>query len=122
VTLTTLDQAQVSEAPPLSGIPALAEQIIRMRAREQVRLHRIAKYMRGEHDSVYVPEGARKEYEWLRERSVVNFLPLIVSVVSENLHVDGYRSTRRTQRWSRTTSKARGRSWPARRSRTRRRS
>lgn len=64
-----------------------------MREREQYRLQRISDYMRGRHDSVYVPNGARDEYKWLLQRSVVNFLPLVVSVIAENLHVDGYLPT-----------------------------
>jgi hypothetical protein len=63
-----------------------------MRSQEYHRLKRISKYMRGHHDSVYVPHGAKTEYKWLLERSVVNYLPLVVSVISENLHVDGYLS------------------------------
>lgn len=91
MSLTTLDQAEVSAAPLTGDIPRLAEQILRMREGEQRRLHKIDRYMRGEHESVYVPNAAKGEYEWLRKRSVVNFLPLIVGVVSQNLHVDGYR-------------------------------
>lgn len=64
-----------------------------MREQEQHRLHKVSRYMRGRHDSVYTPHGAKTEYKWLRDRSVVNFLPLIVSVVAQNLHVDGYRPT-----------------------------
>jgi hypothetical protein len=74
-------------------VPDVAQRILAMREREQVRLERISAYMRGYHDSVYVPHGAKNEYKWLLRRSVVNFLPLVVSVISENLHVDGYLPT-----------------------------
>jgi hypothetical protein len=74
-------------------VPDVATRVLAMREREQVRLHRIAQYMKGNHDSVYVPHGARDEYKWLLNRSVVNFLPLVVSTISENLHVDGYMRT-----------------------------
>ena len=70
----------------------IAQNVMEMRSREYHRLHRISRYMRGHHDSVYVPHGAKTEYKWLLERSVVNYLPLVVSVISENLHVDGYLS------------------------------
>lgn len=72
-------------------VPRVAQQILVMRRQEQHRLQRISKYMRGKHDSVYVPQGARTEYKWLLRRSVVNYLPLVVSTVSQQLHVDGYR-------------------------------
>jgi hypothetical protein len=74
-------------------VPDVAKQVLAMREHEQERLERISNYMRGRHDSVYVPQGARSEYKWLLQRSVVNFLPLVVSVISENLHVDGYLPT-----------------------------
>src|ERR1700761_630579 len=73
--------------------PGVASRVLAMREREQNRLARISAYMRGQHDSVYVPRGAREEYQWLLRRSVVNFLPLVVAVISENLHVDGYLPT-----------------------------
>jgi hypothetical protein len=76
-----------------SDVPDIVGRVIRMREAEQTRLHKVARYMHGNHDSVYTPHGAKTEYRWLRDRSVVNFLPLIVSVVAQNLHVDGYRPT-----------------------------
>ena len=74
-------------------VPDVAQRVLAMREREQCRLRRISDYMRGRHDSVYVPNGAREEYRWLLHRSVVNFLPLVVAVIAENLHVDGYLPT-----------------------------
>jgi hypothetical protein len=93
MTVLTLAQAGAPDAVPSQDIPQLAGRILVMREKEQERLHRIGKYMRGHHDSVYVPRGAREEYRWLMERSVVNYLPLVVSVVAQNLHVDGYRAS-----------------------------
>ncbi|NML55392.1 phage portal protein [Streptomyces sp. R302] len=71
----------------------VGRQLLELREAEQPRLEKIAAYMRGEHDSVYVPNGARAEYRWLIDRAKQNVLPLVVSVVSQNLYVDGYRST-----------------------------
>ncbi|HJR89875.1 MAG TPA: phage portal protein [Aeromicrobium sp.] len=65
--------------------------LLKLREQEQPRLQRIANYMAGKHDSVYVPRGARAEYRWLVERAKVKILPLIVTVVAQNLYVDGYR-------------------------------
>lgn len=69
----------------------VARRILTIRESEQHRLRKIARYMRGQHTSVYTPRSAQAEYRWLRERSTVNFLPLIVSVIAQNLYVDGYR-------------------------------
>lgn len=91
MTVMTLAGTDAPQSALSQDIPQLAARILVMREMEHQRLHRIGRYMRGHHDSVYVPRGAQDEYRWLRERSVVNYLPLVVSVVAQNLHVDGYR-------------------------------
>jgi len=68
-----------------------ARHLLKLREGEQGRLNRIQRYMCGKHDSVYVPRGARAEYRWLIERARVNILPLVVTVVAQNMYVDGYR-------------------------------
>ncbi|MGW2223791.1 phage portal protein [Streptomyces formicae] len=68
-----------------------ASRLLKIREGEQTRLDRIQRYMCGQHDSVYVPSGARAEYRWLIERARVNILPLVVTVVAQNMYVDGYR-------------------------------
>lgn len=68
-----------------------ASRLLKIREGEQARLDRIQRYMCGRHDSVYVPSGARAEYRWLIERARVNILPLVVTVVAQNMYVDGYR-------------------------------
>lgn len=61
------------------------------RQAEQARLRRIGNYVRGRQDPPYIPRGVNAEYRWIAKKARRNFLPLIVSVISENLHVDGYR-------------------------------
>ncbi|GHD70159.1 hypothetical protein GCM10010317_076870 [Streptomyces mirabilis] len=68
-----------------------ARRLLKLREAEQPRLKRIADYMCGQHASVYVPRGARAEYRWLIDRAKVKILPLVVTVVSQNMYVDGYR-------------------------------
>lgn len=68
-----------------------ARRLLKLREAEQPRLKRIADYMCGKHASVYVPRGAKAEYRWLIERAKVKILPLVVTVVSQNMYVDGYR-------------------------------
>lgn len=70
---------------------ATVRTLLELRQPEQHRLDRIAKYVRGDHTSVYVPKSARDEYRWLRDRAQVNMLRLVVSVIAQNLYVDGYR-------------------------------
>lgn len=78
----------------LSGAEAeaTARTLLELRKGEQERLARISAYVKGKHESVYVPKSAKAEYKWLYNRSVVNMMRLVVSVVAQNLYVDGYRS------------------------------
>jgi hypothetical protein len=75
----------------IEEVPQLTQQMLLIRTMEQRRLERISRYMRGQHDPPYAPKGVSAEYRWVMKRGKRNFLPLIVSVISENLHVDGYR-------------------------------
>lgn len=70
---------------------ATVKTLLELRRPEQNRLQRIAAYTRGDHSSVYVPKSARDEYRWLYQRAKVNMLRLVVTVVAQNLYVDGYR-------------------------------
>jgi len=56
-----------------------------------MRLSRIAAYVRGKQDPPYTPKGVNAEYRWIARKAKRNFLPLVVSVISQNLHVDGYK-------------------------------
>lgn len=77
--------------------PDTAKRLLALRAEEQPRLQKVAAYMAGRQDSVYVPKGARQEYRWLIKRAKVNILPLVVTVVAQSLFVDGYRPERTDQ-------------------------
>jgi len=76
-----------------SDIVSMAKELLMLRGAEQRRLDLLSKYVRGKHRPVYTPKGASSEYRWLAKHSHHNFLPLVVSVISQNLHVDGYRPT-----------------------------
>jgi SPP1 Gp6-like portal protein len=71
----------------------IATQALIMRQAEQDRLRRINRYMKNKSDPPYAPRGVNAEYRWIMKKSKRNFLPLVVSVISQNLHVDGYRPT-----------------------------
>lgn len=82
--------AQPASGLDAVGIAAAATNIVGMRLMEQRRLDHIKRYMDGDHAPPYTPKGASSEYRWLVRRAKDNFLPLIVSVISQNLHVDGF--------------------------------
>jgi hypothetical protein len=69
---------------------------LNMREAEQTRLRRVSRYVRGFQDPPYTPKGVNAEYRWIAKKARRNFLPLVVSVISQNLHVDGYRPSGET--------------------------
>ena len=69
---------------------------MQLRSIDQIRLEKIARYMKGKHAVYAAPKGINAEYRWLMAVAKRNFLPLIVSVISENLHVDGYKPSGET--------------------------
>lgn len=68
-----------------------AKTLLELRAGEQTRLALIGRYITGKHSSVYVPRSANNEYRWLMDIARVNMLRLVISVLAQNLYVDGYR-------------------------------
>ena len=81
---------------PADQVSSVVTQALQVRYAEQRRMQRISRYMRGKHDPPYIPKGASAEFRWITRRSKRNFLPLIVSTVSQNMHVDGYRRSGQT--------------------------
>src|ERR1700751_1387627 len=71
----------------------LTTQALLEREHEQRRLYRISEYVKGNQDKPYTPKGVNAEYKWIAKKAKRNFLRLVISVVSQNLHVDGYRPT-----------------------------
>lgn len=60
---------------------------------ERERAEWLDRYVRGDHDRPYTPRNATDEYKLLADRSVTNWLPLVVDVMAQTLYVEGYRST-----------------------------
>lgn len=52
----------------------------------------VQRYLRGDHNLPYMPKGAKKEYHYLAEISITNWLPLISDTFAKRLFVDGYSS------------------------------
>jgi hypothetical protein len=74
-------------------VTSIATQTLVMRNQEQARLSHINRYMKNRPDPPFAPRGVNAEYRWIMRKSRRNFLPLVTSVISQNLHVDGYRPT-----------------------------
>lgn len=72
----------------------VARQLHGAHEHDELRLRRVEAYLRGDHDSVYVPRAARTEYRWIVDQARVNVLPLVVDTIAQSLFVEGYRPAR----------------------------
>lgn len=77
-----------------SSAVALAEELVgdldRLLMRDQER-GKIRRYLKGDQDLPYMPEGATTEFRTLAHRAITNWLPLISDTFAKALFVDGYR-------------------------------
>jgi len=58
---------------------------------ERAHFAHLERYSIGVQSPPYMPKHAHREYEALAQRSVLNFLPLIIDAVAQQLYVEGYR-------------------------------
>lgn len=70
---------------------SLAKQLLGIMYRDIDRLWRIDDYLHGRHDDPYMPEKADAEYKLIAERSVSNWMPLLVGTPAQAMYVDGFR-------------------------------
>jgi hypothetical protein len=78
------------DVPP--EIDKLITKIFKKNRFEQNRLANIHNYLKDRVCDIYVPRAATREYRMLVDQSRFNIMPLIVTVLAQNLFVDGYRS------------------------------
>lgn len=71
---------------------ALAKELLDILYKDMDRLDRIDDYLHGLHDDPWMPDTADKEYKLLAQRSVSNWLPLLVDTPAQALYVDGFRA------------------------------
>lgn len=82
-----------------NAIVGLAEELIQTHRRTMQPQHhhgKIRRYLRGEHDRPYMPEGAKAEYRAMARKSITNWLPLLSDTFAKALFVDGYRPAKTT--------------------------
>lgn len=76
---------------PVSFLRETITRVVRGQERERNKLRDIHAYMRGDSHDIYMPKGASQEYRLLVDQSRFNILPLVVSVLAQQLYVSGYR-------------------------------
>jgi hypothetical protein len=69
----------------------LAKQLLGILYKDSDRLLRIDNYLHGRHDDPYMPDLADAEYRMLAQRSVSNWMPLLVGTPAQAMYVDGFR-------------------------------
>ncbi|MFI5840555.1 phage portal protein [Catenuloplanes sp. NPDC051500] len=68
-----------------------ARQLLATLHKDRDRLQRIDDYVQGEHDDPYMPISSDAEYRLLAERSVSNWMPLLLNTPAQAMYVDSVR-------------------------------
>ena len=58
---------------------------------DRERLLKIERYVRGHHDKPYVPDGATDEFQAIVDRSIINYMPLVLAGPTQTCFVDSIR-------------------------------
>ncbi|MFG2923891.1 phage portal protein [Streptomyces sp. NPDC048305] len=77
----------MADSSPLT----LAKELLAILDRDEGRLERIDRFIRGRHDDPYMPPQADDEYKLLAKRAVSNWMPLLIGTPAQALYVDGFR-------------------------------
>lgn len=75
-------------------IDELITRIFKENRYERNRLTKIHQYCKDRVSDIYVPRAATREYRMLVDQARFNIMPLIITVLAQNLFVDGYRSSK----------------------------
>lgn len=70
---------------------ALARMLLGIINNDRPTFQRIDDYVEGRHDGPYIPNDADDEYRLLAERSISNWIPLLIDSPSQALYVDSFR-------------------------------
>lgn len=58
---------------------------------DRARLQKIERYVRGQHDKPYIPDNADDEFKGIVERSIINYIPLVLAGPTQTCFVDSIR-------------------------------
>ncbi|MFY1620047.1 phage portal protein [Micromonospora sp. WMMD736] len=77
--------------PVDTSAKGLAQLLLGIIDADRERFDIIDRYVSGDHDDPYMPEGADAEYRLLAKRSVTNLIPLLIGTPAQALFVDSFR-------------------------------
>ena len=58
---------------------------------DRARLLKIERYVRGHHDKPYIPPDATDEFQGIVDRSIINYMPLVLAGPTQTCFVDSIR-------------------------------
>ena len=80
---------------PKEGTPAwMAQRCLDTMRDNSVDIERYDNYLAGRHNPIYIPDNADAEFRQIRNRSVLNMIPLVINSVTQECHVDGIRHSK----------------------------
>jgi hypothetical protein len=71
---------------------ALAKRLLAILAHDRDELEILDRYIQGDHDDPYMPDGADAEYQLLADRAKTNVMPLLIGTPAQAMYVDDYRA------------------------------
>lgn len=82
-------------ALPKEGTPAwMAQRCLDVMRDNSTELELYDGYLAGRHNPIYIPDNADAEFRQIRDRSVLNMIPLVINSVTQVCHVDAIRHSK----------------------------
>ncbi len=87
----TADTSSVIVEEDLKETEELIEKAWKIHVADKELLGKLNDYVRGRHPGPYTPRNASQEYRLLAQRSISNWIPLVIAAPAQSLYVEGYR-------------------------------
>jgi len=82
-------------AEPKKGTPAwMAQRCLDVMQDNSADLEQFDDYLAGRHNPIYIPDNADVEFRQIRDRSVLNMVPLVINSVTQVCHVEAIRHSK----------------------------
>ena len=82
-------------AEPKKGSPAwMAQRCLDVMRDNSGDLEKFDDYLAGRHSPIYIPDNADAEFRQIRNRSVLNMIPLVINSVTQVCHVEAIRHSK----------------------------
>lgn len=99
--------------PVDTSAKALAQLLLGIINEDRPRFDIIDRYVSGDHDDPYMPQGADAEYRLLAKRAVTNLIPLLIGTPAQALFVDSFRRGNQAESKGDQTASSEWKHWQA---------